>query len=49
MTHGVSFIDEHRHDPRSGRFAAPMTGAARVLRACHVGVHRGAPAGYRHH
>ncbi|GAB3057660.1 hypothetical protein GCM10027186_06260 [Micromonospora schwarzwaldensis] len=35
MTHGVSLIDEHRHDPHAGRSAAPVAG--------HVAGRAGAP------
>lgn len=35
MTHGVSFIDEHRHDSRGGRSAAPI--ACRTAGAPRVG------------
>ncbi|MCG5472530.1 hypothetical protein LADH09A_000357 [Micromonospora sp. LAH09] len=47
MTHGVSFIDEHRHDPHGGRRTAPTTGRARMSRAGLVGVHQVARVGHR--
>lgn len=48
MTHGVSFIDEHRHEPHGGRFAAPATGRTRMLRAGRVGVLRAGRVGHRY-
>lgn len=47
MTHGVSFIDEHRHDPHRRRHTAPTTGRTRMLRAGPVGVLQVARVGYR--
>ncbi|NYH41290.1 hypothetical protein HNR22_001017 [Micromonospora jinlongensis] len=47
MTHGVSFIDEHRHDPHRGRRTAPTTGRTSMLRTGLVGVLQVAGVGYR--
>lgn len=48
MTHGVSFVDEHRHDPHGGRSAvpaaAPGSGPAGMRRAGRVD----GRAGHRH-
>ncbi|MGQ5261568.1 hypothetical protein ACTWLT_12485 [Micromonospora sp. ZYX-F-536] len=33
MTHGVSFTDEHGHDPHGGRSAVPAPGRAGVRQA----------------
>lgn len=47
MTHGVSFIDEHRHYPHRGHRTAPTTGRTRMLRAGLVGVLQVARVGHR--
>ncbi|WCN78860.1 hypothetical protein [Micromonospora sp. LH3U1] len=48
MTHGVSFIDEHRHDPHGGRCTASVPGRAGMLRVARVGALRVARAGHRY-
>lgn len=47
MTHGVSFIDEHRRDPHGGRCTAPTTGRTSMLRAGLVVVLQVARVGHR--
>lgn len=47
MTHGVSFIDDHRHDPHRGRHTAPTTGRTSMLRVGLVGVLQVARVGHR--
>lgn len=47
MTHGVSFIDEHRHNLCTGRRSAPGTGRARTPRAGRRGVRQAAGFRYR--
>lgn len=47
MTHGVSFIDEYRHNPGVGRRTVPGTGCARMPRAGRDDVRQAAGFRYR--